>query len=63
MEPGTVISILKAQEAEIQKEAFLSFEEKIRILIHLQEMVSTIRPDLSYEVWTISDSGEPLNPE
>lgn len=52
MEAQPIETILKTQEEEIQKEAFLPFEERIRILINLQRMVSEIRPDLSYGVWS-----------
>ncbi|MCI0416260.1 hypothetical protein L0222_26085 [bacterium] len=63
MEAETIDTILKTQEEEIQKEAFLSFEEKIRILINLQRMVAEIRPDLNYGVWSLTDLEDPQGAE
>ncbi len=54
MEAETIDTILKRQEEEIQKEALLPFEEKIRILIKLQRIVAEIRPDLNFSVWSLT---------
>jgi hypothetical protein len=55
MEAEIIERILKTQDEEIQKEAYLSFEEKIKILINLQKMVAEMRPDLNYSVWSLDE--------
>ena len=54
METG-IDKILAEQEEEIKREAYLPFEEKIRILIRMQVRAAAMRPDLNWTVWSIPE--------
>jgi len=56
---ATIQEILKAQERAVAKDAFLPFEEKIRILIRMQKEATEIYPDTNWTVWSIPELSDP----
>ena len=55
---ATFQEILKAQEKSVAKDAFLSFEEKIRILIRMQKEAAELYPDPEWTIWDIPELRE-----
>lgn len=52
---ATIREILDAQERAVAKSAFLPFEEKIRVLIRMQQEAAEIFPDPNWTVWNIPE--------
>jgi len=52
---ATIQEILEAQERSVAGNAFLPFEEKIRILIRMQKEAAVLYPDPDWTVWNIPE--------
>lgn len=52
---ATIREILEVQEKFVANEAFLPFEEKIKILIRMQKEAAVLFPDPDWTVWDIPE--------
>jgi len=57
----TIEKILLEQSEDVRRESNLPFEEKIRILVRMQERTAGMRPDLDWTVWAIPQSQFPVD--
>ncbi len=52
---ATIMEMLEAQEKSVAADAFLPFEEKIRILVRMQKEAAELFPDPNWTVWDIPE--------
>lgn len=50
--------MFRKQQEETKKESRLPFEEKIRILIKMQEQAAELHPDPEWTVWRLQTEDE-----
>jgi hypothetical protein len=56
---ATIQEMLRTQEKSVAKNAFLPFEEKIKILIRMQKEAAELYPDSDWTVWVIPELNDP----
>lgn len=50
--------IFRKQQEESKHEAYLPFEDKIRILVRMQEQAAELHPDPEWTVWHLETEGD-----